>query len=76
MARKIVAEVTQPVHDPVTGEVTHEPGTQFPEGDKALKGLTPAMYRYVVVEAEPEKAPAKAEPEKATPKQAAESGKK
>lgn len=66
MGRKIVGEIVQPVHDPATGEVVHEPGTRFDEGDKALKGLPPGHVRYVIVEeadkpsAKPAEEPAKA----------------
>lgn len=55
MARKVKAEVTQPVQD-ADGNVVLEPGARFDEDDKALANLPPGHVRYVIVE-EPDPQP-------------------
>ena len=45
-------QLTQPHHD-ADGNVLHQPGELFDEGDKLLKDLPPGTYRAVIVDDEP-----------------------
>lgn len=47
--RKVKIELTQPHHD-AEGNVLHQPGELFDEGDKVLKDLPPGSFRAVIVD--------------------------
>jgi hypothetical protein len=53
--RKVKLQLTQPMHD-ADGNVLHQPGELFDEGDKLLKDLPPGSFKPVIVDDEDEKA--------------------
>lgn len=63
--RKVQMQLTQPHHD-ADGNVLHQPGARFDEGDKVLDGLPPGSFKPVIVETDPDVDPF---PEHNTPEQ-------
>ena len=49
--RRVKIELTQPHHD-ADGNVLHQPGELFDEGDKLVKELPPGTFKAVIVEDE------------------------
>ena len=68
--RKVKIQLTQPHHD-ADGNVLHQPGELFDEGDKLLKDLPPGTFKAVVVDDEAEKADEKADEKPSASKPAA-----
>ena len=47
--RKVKLQLTQPYHD-ADGNVLHQPGELFDEGDKLVKDLPPGTFKAVIVD--------------------------
>lgn len=57
MTRKVRLQLTQPYHD-ADGNVVHQPGELFDEGDKLVKELPPGTFKAVIVDDEADEKPA------------------
>ena len=67
--RKVKIQLTQPHHD-AEGNVLHQPGELFDEGDKLVKELPAGTFKAVIVDDEDEKAADKADEKPAAAKPA------